>query len=426
MKTLKIRKSDRAVESKNKTRTLMVFELSVGGHYGEYIAHIVKYWQKYNTEKKLYIVVVPSFSRQHPDVVDLAAKCDPKRIQLVTINSQELARLKPHDTTVSRNIRAWQEYSLAGKYARKLGAEHIFFPYFDSRQIPLLIRKSLPCSYSGIYFRPSFHYQHFGKHQFTWKDWLQKWREKLTLSVLLKDSQLKNLFCLDPFAVKQINLLSGKQKANHISDPVKVRDSYYVERQQIRAELGIEESRQIYLLFGGIDSRKGFKQLLESIDFIPQQLQNRLCILVVGAIDKAYYQSCTEAIDRLRQQTEVQIIIRDRYIPETEIQKYFELADVILALYQRHVGMSGIINRAAATQKPVLSSDYGLMGELTRRYQLGLTIDSTIPEAIAQGLVQFLTNSPKQYCNFQKMQEFAQQNTPQRFAQTIFQHIFTE
>lgn len=419
-------KQTTASEGHNMLKRIMLFELSVGGHYPEYIAHLVYYWCNHNITGQLNIVVSPRFVKQHSEIQEKIERATVSNICLITITQKEYEKLRPFNNGINRNLRAWQEVNLAKKYAKKLRSNFIFFPYFDTRQLPLILGQNLDCSYSGIYFRPSFHYQYFENHPFTIKYKIQQWREKLTLSLLLKDRKLANLFCLDPFAVKQINILTNSQKASYISDPVKVHNSHPADLQQKKSELRIERSRQIFLLFGGIDSRKGLDQLLESIRFIPHDLYHRLCILVVGLIDKKSYQSCSDKIDRLCQKTAIQIIIKDQYIPEIDIQKYFELSDVILSLYQNHVGMSGIINRAAATQKPVLSSNYGLMGEITRCYQLGLTVDSTAPEDIAKGLTKFLSNSSKQYCDLKKMQDFAQRNTPEKFAQTIFQHIFTD
>ena len=82
--------------------------------------------------------------------------------------------------------------------------------------------------------------------------------------------------------------------------------------------------------------------------------------------------------------------------------------------------MSGILNRAAAAQKPVLSSDYGLMGEITRRYQLGITVDSSNPHEIAKGLSKFLTMPLDRHINRQKMSDYAQQNSIDSFASKIF------
>ena len=107
----------------------------------------------------------------------------------------------------------------------------------------------------------------------------------------------------------------------------------------------------------------------------------------------------------------------------SEIQQYFQLADVVLALYQRHVGMSGILIRAAAANKPVLATNYGLMGEITRRYKLGIDLNARDPQAIAKGLTEFLSNPPTTFADAHFMQQFARQNSAVNFASTIFQTL---
>jgi glycosyltransferase involved in cell wall biosynthesis len=94
----------------------------------------------------------------------------------------------------------------------------------------------------------------------------------------------------------------------------------------------------------------------------------------------------------------------------------------VLALYQRHVGMSGILVLAAAAQKPVLSSDYGLLGELTHHWRLGITADSTNPVDISKGLTQLLEEDLKKLGDITSMKVFAEQNSAENYAQVIFQH----
>jgi UDP:flavonoid glycosyltransferase YjiC (YdhE family) len=63
------------------------------------------------------------------------------------------------------------------------------------------------------------------------------------------------------------------------------------------------------------------------------------------------------------------------------------------------------------------------MGEISRRYQLGLTVDSTSPQAIADGLTQFLSKPRSEFGDRQAMQSFAAQNTAEQFARVIFERI---
>lgn len=402
---------------------LMVFELSIGGHYPEYIKHLICYWNEYHSESHLDILVSPLFLQQHFDVVNLVKELNLHNVKFTAITTVESASLKPFDTGINRNIRAWQEFRLMQKYAVELKCDRVFIPYIDTLQIPIILNRSLSFTYSGIYFRPSFYYQEFSNYRLSGRDRLQQWREKLALSLLLRKPQLKTLFCLDPLAIEQINKLSKKPKAIYVPDPVQIQVNSSANVEQLKSSLEIEESRQVYLLFGAMGKRKGLDKLLESITLLPRNLCHQVCILLVGKMPDDLRQKYLDAIERLTNDLPVQIIIRDRYIPEVEIQSYFQLADVILAPYQRHVGMSGIINRAAVARKPVLASDYGLMGEITRRYKLGLAVDSTKATEITSGLIKFLTESSDIYCDFNLMEQYAARNTPKQFARTIFKQI---
>jgi glycosyltransferase involved in cell wall biosynthesis len=119
----------------------------------------------------------------------------------------------------------------------------------------------------------------------------------------------------------------------------------------------------------------------------------------------------------------IQIVECYDFVRDEDVSGYFELADIVLAPYQRHVGMSGILLLAAAAGKPVLSSNYGLMGELVRRYHLGLTVNSTILSEITEGLVRCLLEAPEGLGDRTKMRSFVEQNSAKHYASTIFQYL---
>jgi hypothetical protein len=93
----------------------------------------------------------------------------------------------------------------------------------------------------------------------------------------------------------------------------------------------------------------------------------------------------------------------------------------VLTLYQRHVGMASVIIRAAVSEKPLISSDYGYMGHLVKTEQLGVVTDSTSPTAICQLLERVLVEGvPYSKSNLQKL---ATQNSDVSFAKTIFDYL---
>lgn len=295
--------------------------------------------------------------------------------------------------------------------------------YFDTFQIPIAVGGKFPCSFSAIYFRPTFYYDDFEHYKPTRKDRLHHSYEKLLLSLTLRHQQLQTLFCLDPFVLKHLDKFNTAVRTVYLPDPVQIYSNSVTAREKLQKSLGIDAKRKVFLLFGLLDGRKGVHQLLEAVSLLSPSVCQKLCLLLVGPIDSGIESSVRAWISNISQSLPVQIVTYNQFIAECEIQAYFQLADVILAPYQRHVGMSAILVRGAAAQKPVLSSDYGLMGEITRRYQLGLTVDSTVPAEIARGLTQFLLESPDKFGDRTQMKSFGEQNSASKFASVIFQNL---
>jgi glycosyltransferase involved in cell wall biosynthesis len=407
----------------NQPLKLMIFDLALGGHYPGYIQHLVRYWCEQKFTGCLDIVVLPQFLEDHADVVAVASDYGVNNVKFRAIAPEEETKLRSRDSAFDRLKRSFQEWRLIEKYAKALQADRCLIMYFDTRQYPLALGATLPCPFSSIYFRPTFHYPSLTNKLPSRKEQLQQWREKFLLSRILVNPKLQTLFCLDPFVVKHLDQFRGKATGVHLPDPVQVYQDHQFSSEQLKSKLGIDRDRQIFLLFGGLNERKGINQLLEAVKFLPSVLAKQICLLFVGAIDDKNKMKMEQSITEARESLPIQIIVKEQFIPEQTIQSYFEIADVILAPYQRHVGMSGILIRAAVAQKPVLSSDYGLMGEISRRYQLGLTVDSTSPQAIADGLTQFLSKPRSEFGDRQAMQSFAAQNTAEQFARVIFERI---
>ena len=414
--------SERFADLKS-ARKLMLFDLSIYGHHPSYIQHLIEYWCKKELLGSLDIVVSPKFIQEHHDVVELASKRNQTNINFVAITRAEEAALKSRKTGLSRTILAFQEWNLFCKYASDLQSTKCLFMYFDTCQLPVAFGSGAPCPFAGIYFKPTFHYGDFTNYLPSWKDRVQQQREKFILSLVLHNSQFQTLFCLDPFVVKHFDRFRTKVEAVNLPDPVQIKNGSEFHSNRIREKLGIPFDKQVFLLFGALDGRKGIYQLLEAISLLPPALIQKLCLVLVGesnSVDKALIESQVAIVC---QSQPVQIVRHYEFVPEQDVPLYFQLADVVLAPYQRHVGMSGILLLAAAAQKPVLSSNYGLMGEIVRRYGLGLTVDSTVPSEITRGLTQFLLESPETLCDRTKMKLLAEQNSAERFASVIFQYV---
>jgi glycosyltransferase involved in cell wall biosynthesis len=367
---------------------------------------------------------LPQFLQLHPDVVAAAGEVATSRVQFVPITETEANTLPTNRDFWARRQLALREWGLLCEYATRLGSHEIVLMYFDTYQLPLLIGRQAPCSVSGIYFRPRFHYGRFEGYAPSWQERFHLQREKLYLALVLKNSRLKRIYSLDPFVIEDLNRFKSMTQAIHLPDPVQVYPHSASDLQQVRSHLGIEPHRQVFLQFGDLsDPRKGVKNILEATSQLSPELCHNLCLVFVGPMNAQRQSSIQPQIQQLLQSLPVQIITNFQFVSEAEIQPYFQSADVILVPYQHHVGMSAILVRAAAAQKPVLSSSYGLMGEVIRRHQLGIAVDTTLVEAVAQALTTCLTMPLATLGNRTTMQNFADQNSAQNFAYTLFQHL---
>lgn len=419
-----------------KNGNIMLFELSVHGHHAVYIQHLVRYWCEtaWLADQALghfYVVVAPQFLEKHRDMVAIAQQHPKANVSFVAISAtEELTLLPSPKSFLQRKLRSWQEWALVCAYAERLKISHCFLDSFDFFLGPFVLGKTPPCLVSGIYFKPTFHYATFAAHQPTPKSYVQQWREQLTLAAVFRRPHLYRLFCLDPFAVEVLNRRFAQGQAVALADPVSTylsdnSDSSLSAQplevaQDLRSRLSISSDRKIFLLFGDLSARKGIQQLIDAIALLPASSCQQLCLLIVGRCSAAAKLSFQASINALRQSQPVQIMEHYKFVSDQELQAYFQLADVVLAPYQKHVGMSGILLQAAAAGKPVLSSNYGLMGELVRQHQLGLAVDSTSPVALAKGLTQCLETPLANVCSLPKMAAFAEQNTVEKFARTIF------
>jgi glycosyltransferase involved in cell wall biosynthesis len=402
---------------------IMLFDLDLGGHHGTYIQHLIEYWHKEKLSGGIEIVVRPEFLQIHDDAVNLVTKYQLQNLKFTTLTEAETASLNAGQSSVERFFRNFKRWKLFCKYATQLEVTHALHMYFDTYELPIAFGVRAPCPFSGIYFRPMFHYREFTNYVPSWNDRFQQLKGKIILARAIQHPQLKTLFCLDPFAVKHIEQFRSLAQVPYLPDPVQTQNQSEITPQHLHKQLGIQSNRQVLLLFGALNGRKGIYELLDAIAQLPHEYCQKICLIMAGGANTSEQIQIKAKVAEICQTNPVQIIEYYNFIPEDHVLAYFQLADIVLAPYQRHVGMSGILLLAATAGKPILSSDYGLMGELVRRYHLGLTVDSTKPEEIVKGITRCLTEPSQTLCDRTQMQSFAEQHSAEYYASTIFQYL---
>ncbi|MFD2571687.1 glycosyltransferase [Spirosoma soli] len=390
-------------------RRILLFDTIIDGHHADYLAHLVNYWLRYQPEGELLVVTQASFEATFQQLRDDTA--NNASVRFIPIPPEDIERT--HQS--SALSRSFSEWNLLLKYVHDHQPTHALIMYFDIFQLGSWLGKKAPCAISGIYFRPDFHYA----IPPGLKARLNVLRKKVTLRGMLNRGVLTNLFCLDHSAVSALKQMNPRVNVLALPDPVKSYDIKPAETKQLRAELGIEAGRNVFLLFGHLDDRKGIEPLLEALKQLNPALRSTLCLLLVGSIRSVYQAGIEQLIAEIDSQ--IQIVCVFKEVRGRQIQTYFELSDYALALYQRHIGMASVFIRAAVSGKPILSSDYGYMGRFVQTAQLGAVTDSTSPTAICQLLEQVLTQGVSY--SETNLKKVADQNSDVAFAETIFNRL---
>ena len=390
---------------------VLLFDLYAGGHHGQYMRQLIEYWGAHDLHGRLTVLARPVFFERHEDVLRVAAHCG--------------ATCKPIAEPVA--VRGFIRGALAhGRYLRKyvqvLRPTHAVCMYFDQVQLSLALglRFGYPVALSGIYFRPTFHYDEATANAL--KDRITRMRKRRLLTAALRNPHFKTLFCLDPYVVPYVP--PTKAQLVPLPDGAPVRPPLKT-HQALRAQWGIDSNRSVALFFGSIAARKGIFQTLDALPLLSAAGQRRLSLVIIGRDTPHERQRVKDHVARSLEATQVQIIHEARFVKEEEIPGMFASADLVLLPYQRHVGSSGVLVRAAQAGVPVLGSDYGLVGRHIQTHQLGLAVDAARPSAIAAGLAQWLSGDAFPF-DRKRALAFGSANTAEHFAQTIFGTLFPD
>ncbi len=123
--------------------------------------------------------------------------------------------------------------------------------------------------------------------------------------------------------------------------------------KEARSLLNISENKKVILHLGLIKPYKGITTLIES--FL-RSLEDNLVLIIAGRVmDVSYLESIKKFINE-------NIILKDHFIKEEELQVYFNAADVVVLPFEK-IENSGTVILAMGFKKPVIAPKMGLLME---------------------------------------------------------------
>ncbi len=157
-------------------------------------------------------------------------------------------------------------------------------------------------------------------------------------------------------------------------------------RETALQKLNLDSQFKYVLFFGFIRDYKGLDLLLEAFadDFFSQ---NKIKLIVAGEFytdEKKYL----ELIENLKLKS--QVILKTDYIPNSEVENYFNAADIIAQPY-KSATQSGVTQIGFHFNKPMLVTDVGGLSEIIPNGKAGYVVP---PHAknIKEALIDFFEN----------------------------------
>ncbi|PAP76542.1 glycosyltransferase [Rubrivirga marina] len=359
------------------TATSLVFEPNVGAHQAEYLLWVARAWERARPAGRRLVIGAPAeLAARRPELratadragieLDLAAASEPRGSSLSTLTA--LDRWTPLADAVARH-----------------DAQRVVVQILDHYLAPLAARRPLPgvARLGGILFRPSLHYSEIGSPPESLGEQVRQRLKTALTRHALRHPLLTDVLSLDPSAVPALSR-GTRARVRPLLDPAPP-EVPSEGREAVRARYGVEPGRQLVAFAGALDDRKGITRGLRALAALRPDVAARTAAVLAGRVavsDRGEFdRAITEA-----EAAGVQVVLHDAYLSPEALAALVDAADGLALPYDRHVGSSGFLVRAAASRTPVVSQAYGWMGHAVRTHGLGHTADPTDAAAFARAL----------------------------------------
>ncbi|GAB4293780.1 MAG: glycosyltransferase family 4 protein [Ignavibacteriaceae bacterium] len=146
-------------------------------------------------------------------------------------------------------------------------------------------------------------------------------------------------------------------------------------------------AEKLLLFFGIVREYKGLDVLINALSRLSSLPDLKLLVAGEFYSDKNSYLKLIEKKGLMDK-----IIVRDNFIPASEVKYYFSAADAVILPY-RSATQSGIVQIAMNFRKPVIASDVGGLSEVVKHGITGYIVEKENPQKLADAILNFYENN---------------------------------
>lgn len=191
---------------------------------------------------------------------------------------------------------------------------------------------------------------------------------------------------LSESVVKDIEAISHQHSA--VSSPHPIYDHYgeRMTKEEACEALGLDAQKDYMLFFGLVRAYKGLDLLLDAFGKVKDSLPN-LQLIIAGEFYEDEDKYRTQIADLGLAE---RVIIRNEFVPDGDLRKYFGAADLIVQPYKTAT-QSGVTQVAFHFEKPMLVTNVGGLGEIVHDHKMGYACAPNA-EDIAEDLMDYYQN----------------------------------
>lgn len=351
------------------------------GHNLGHIQNILRFLENHPSADE-YIFLLNPDAQTIPSVKTTATN-----VKIIFFTEEEFAPFNSGITIIKYTQIIWKHIL---RYTTDYQADKVIMMMLDMFQHTIGSSR-FPCQLSGIMFNP---YPRVIAQDTTLrakqKSTITKARKLFTSWWMCRNVQLKKVFIFnDRETIKNMNETLGTKVFTYLPDPV----YDYPTRKDliIREKYKIAAHKKIFLAFGFIDEKKNVINLLKAMQQLSGEDAANVCLLVVGKIQETHREALMQTFYIAKAtKPELQVEFESRFVDDDEMEAYVGQSDVVSVAYINFFSSSGVIGLASRHNKPVLATKFGVVGDLTREYNLGITVDGFNPDEIKQAVLTFL------------------------------------
>lgn len=203
--------------------------------------------------------------------------------------------------------------------------------------------------------------------------------------VALSERVVKDIEAIEKKIINHKSSIINRPK---LSSPHPIYDHYgaRMAKKEACEALGLPVGKQYMLFFGLVRAYKGLDLLLDAFGNVKDQLPD-LQLIVAGEFyeheDKYRAQIAANGLTE-------RVILRNEFIPDADLRKYFGAADLIVQPY-KSATQSGVTQVAFHFEKPMLVTRVGGLDEIVHDGRMGYACEPDA-EHIAADLLDYFTN----------------------------------